>query len=281
MEAGDTHGLGYERVDDDPNVQTLLATMDTTSRWGATLELRAWERGALRLVEGERLLDVGCGLGEAAMALAEDLGAAGEVVGIDASSAMLRLARERSTAPCRVRFSIGDALALEEPDSSFGAARTERTLQWVADPQTAVDELARVVRPGGRVSLIDTDWSTFRVDVGDPAIAVMIREAMRSERSRPSNVGRRLGDLARAAGLIELGENVPTEVWTEWNPDQSPAPDGCFSMRSLADDLVDRGHLHRADTDRFISTVHDAARRGQFSMSLTMHALIARTPTSP
>jgi ubiquinone/menaquinone biosynthesis C-methylase UbiE len=281
MGAEETHGLGYERVDDDPNVQVLLATMGTTSHWRATLELRAWERNVLHLVEGERLLDVGCGLGEAAMTLAEDLGGAGEVVGIDVSSAMLMAARDRSTPPpCRVRFSIGDALALDEPDSSFDAARSERTLQWVADPQTAVDELARVVRPGGRVSLIDTDWSTFRIDVGDPAIAAMVREAMRIERSRPSNVGRRLGDLVSAAGLIDVRENVATQVWTEWNPDESPAPDGCFSMRSLADDLVDRGHLDQADTGHFISTIHDAARQGRFSMSLTMYALIALTPAS-
>ncbi|MEQ1787942.1 MAG: methyltransferase domain-containing protein [Acidimicrobiales bacterium] len=281
MGAEDTHGLGYERVDDDPNVQVLLATMDTTSQWTATRELRAWEREVLRLVEGERLLDVGCGLGEAAMTLAEDLGGAGEVVGIDASSAMLGLARERATPPpCRVRFSLGDALALEEPDRSFDAVRSERTLQWVADPQVAVDELARVVRPGGRVSLIDTDWSTFRLDVGDAAITDLVREAMRDERSRPSNVGRRLGVLARAAGLLDGGEKVATQVWTAWNPDASPAPDGCFSMRSLADDLIERGHLGEAERADFISTVHDAARQGRFSMSLTMYAHVAIAPAS-
>ena len=281
MGAGETHGLGYERVDDDPNVKVLLATMDTTSQWTATLELRAWERDVLHLVEGERLLDVGCGLGEAAMTLADDLGTAGEIVGIDASSEMLRAARGRATPPpCRVRFSIGDALALDELDGSFDVARSERTLQWVVDPQAAVDELARVVRPGGRVSLIDTDWSTFRLDVGDPAIDAMIREAMRNERSRPSNVGGRLGVLARAAGLVDVRENIAAQVWTEWDPDESPAPDGCFSMRSLADDLVDRSRLDRADTGRFMSTVHEAARRGRFSMSLSMHALVAMAPAS-
>jgi SAM-dependent methyltransferase len=277
--ARDTHGLGYERVDDDPNVQVLLTAMDTTSQWSATLELRAWERDHLQLVEGERLLDVGCGLGEAALALAEDLGTMGEVVGVDASSAMLQQARERSeTATCRTRFSLGDALALDEPDGAFDAARSERTLQWVADPQAGVDELARVVRPGGRVSLIDTDWSTFQLEVGDPAMSGMVREAMRTERGRPSNVGRRLGDLANAAGLVDPLETVAIQIWTEWDPDRSPAPDGCFSMRSLADDLVDRGQLEESDAVGFVTTVHDAARRGQFSMSLTMHAIVATVP---
>lgn len=276
MDAEDTHRLGYRRVDGDPHVRVLLANMDTTSRWSATVELRAWERHQLQLVDGERLLDVGCGPGEAALALAGDVGCAGEVVGIDTSSAMVQLARDRSnTAAGRVRFSVGDALDLEEADDSFDAGRSERTLQWVADPQRAVDELARVVRPGGRVALVDTDWSTLLLDVGDPSIAARVSGALRTERARPSNVGGRLGDLATAAGLTDVRTAVATQVWHEWDPDASPAPDGCFSMQSLAEDVVDAGHLDRDEVDGFVATIHDAARRGRFSMSLTMHALVA------
>ena len=163
MAIDDTHGLGYELVDDDPNVSVLLATMDTTSKWEATLRLRLWERSELGLGSGQRLLDVGCGLGEAALALADDLGVDGEVVGVDVSAEMLHVARSKAGgARCRVRFTVGDACSLVEPDDSFDVVRSERTLQWLADPSAAVAEMARVVRPGGRVSLIDTDWSTTR-----------------------------------------------------------------------------------------------------------------------
>ena len=208
MATEDTHGLGYHRVDDDPNVDVLIATMDGTAGWDATLRLRSWERAQLGLAPGERLLDVGCGLGEAALGLAQDLGEGGEVVGIDASERMLRVARSRAgAARCRVRFSVGDACSLDEPDDSFDAARSERTLQWLADPAAAVAEMVRVVRPGGRVSLIDTDWSTFTIDVGDEALAALVRDGMRTERNRASNVGRRLHDLVGAAGCVPLARN--------------------------------------------------------------------------
>lgn len=279
MSPGDTYGLGYRRVDDDQNVPVLIGAIDATARWDATIELRMWERCHLRLAEGERLLDVGCGLGEAAVSLSEDVGATGEVVGIDASTSMLSGARERARgAACSVRFSVGDALALDEPDGSFDAARAERTLQWLSDPQAAVDELARVLRRGGRISLIDTDWSTLRLDVGDSNVAASVREAMRAERGRASNVGSRLAELTRAAGFEGVLETAAAQVWTAWNPDDSPAPDGCFSMRSLAEDLVATGQLDNADADRFVSTIHDAARNGRFSMSLTMFAVIATAP---
>lgn len=280
MAIDDTHGLGYDRVDDDPNVSVLLATMDATASWEATRRLRAWERSQLGLRGGQRLLDVGCGLGEAALALACDLGDDGEVVGVDISTEMVRVARSKAgDAPCRVRFTVGDARSIAEPGGSFDVVRSERTLQWLAEPEAAIAEMARVVRPGGRVSLIDTDWSSFAIDVGDDDLAAMVRNAMRDERGRPSTIGRRLHDLVRDAGLVPVARAEATQAWTGWDPDAAPAPDGCFSMQSLADDLIATGQLAPGGRDPFVSRIHEAARRERFAMALTMYAVVASAPT--
>ena len=197
----------------------LVAAMDETADWDATRRLHAWERAQLALMPGERLLDVGCGPGDAGLRLAADLGEAGALVGVDASESMLRVARERArSARCRVRFTQGDATSLDEPDDAFDAARCERTLQWLAGPSRAVAERVRVLRPGGRSSLIDTDWSTFEIDMGDEALAAAIREVVHAERNRPSTIGRRLGDLVIAAGCEPIGRVQATETWAAWDP---------------------------------------------------------------
>lgn len=272
----DTHRLGYHEVDGDANVEVLLGAMDATGEWPAVRELRAWERRQLGLRSGQRLLDVGCGLGDAALALAADLGDDGEVVGIDSSSAMVATANARAAGVgCRARFAVGDACSLAEQDDSFDAVRSERTLQWIADPTAAVRELVRVVRPGGRVSLIDTDWSTFTIDAGDPWVTELVRDAFAVEQRRPSNIGSRLHLLAADAGLTVLGRTEAAHHWTSWDPDVDAAPAGCFSMRSVADDLVDAGRLTSSEGDEFVSTIEHAARGGRFAMHLTMHAVIA------
>src|SRR4051794_40797110 len=84
--------------------------------------------------------------------------------------------------------------------------------------------------PGGSVALIDTDWSTLTIDVGDTDLAARVRASMHAERGRPASVGGRLPELLRAAGLDVQAETQATHTWDRWDPDESPAPHGCFSI---------------------------------------------------
>jgi ubiquinone/menaquinone biosynthesis C-methylase UbiE len=130
MVAADSYRLGYHDVDGDPHDAVLVANMDATADWRATQRLRSWEQPQFGLAEGERPLEVGCGCGDAAISLRFHLDTKGEMVGVDASSAMLGVARRRSSAvPCAVRFSVGNARSFAEGDQSFGVVRSERTLQ--------------------------------------------------------------------------------------------------------------------------------------------------------
>lgn len=106
----------------------------------------------LPLREGERVLDLATGPGEPAFSLAPLVGARGTVVGVDLSERMIE--RARAVAEQRgfqnVRFEVMDAEKLALPDASFDAVVCRFGLQIFTEPDAALREVLRVLKPGGR-----------------------------------------------------------------------------------------------------------------------------------
>jgi demethylmenaquinone methyltransferase/2-methoxy-6-polyprenyl-1,4-benzoquinol methylase len=118
-----------------------------------------WRRRAADLAElspGGRALDVATGTGDLALELANRVAPGGEVVGVDFSEKMLELARAKAGPRVgRVRFEHGNALALDYADGEFDAATVGFGARNFSDLQRGLSEMARVVRPGGRVVVLE------------------------------------------------------------------------------------------------------------------------------
>lgn len=101
-------------------------------------------------------LDVCCGTGDLALELRRRIGPTGRVVGLDFSAPMLELAERKSAASgAAVEWVQGNALELPFEDSTFDAATVGFGVRNVADLPRAIGEMARVVRPGGRVAILE------------------------------------------------------------------------------------------------------------------------------
>lgn len=159
----------------------------------------------LALAPGMRLLELGCGAGDDARASARQLRGSGSVVGIDAVPALVAEATRRSLADgLPVEFRVGDTLALDLPDASFDRCRIERLLMHVdGDPARAIAEVARVLRPGGRVVVFDFDWDAFVIDGADRELTRRIVRSF-SDGIRNGWVGGALPRLLTAGGLADV-----------------------------------------------------------------------------
>jgi SAM-dependent methyltransferase len=110
--------------------------------------------GMLALSGGERVLDVGCGPGNFTRRFADAAGE-GLVIGLDASRTMLARAVSETDAG-NVVYVLGDACALPFRDASFDAVCCFAALYLIEGPTRAIDELVRVLAPGGRLAILSS-----------------------------------------------------------------------------------------------------------------------------
>jgi arsenite methyltransferase len=127
------------------------------------VQQRSAVRAALDLMPGENVLDIGSGPGLLACEMASVVGVGGSVHGVDPSDSMLAIGRRREPAPgsAPVILGAGDACALPFADGSFDAAAATQVYEYVADMPAALGEAHRVLRPGGRLLILDTDWDSI------------------------------------------------------------------------------------------------------------------------
>ena len=173
-------------------------------------------------------------------------------------------------------FRVADSLALDEPSGSFDACRSERMLQWVPDVEQAIREMVRVLRPGGRLSLIDSDWRTLAADLPDLEALDAFTAAMKAFRGASAAAGGRMLNLCRDQGLRDLECVAATHVWTAWDPDVEPGPAGLLPIHTAVPQLVDLGLLDADLSRRFIDNIVEAGRHDRFCVSLTMLSVTGR-----
>ena len=169
------------------------AQFQRQARWTQATRSQLYRRA--NLLRAERVLDVGCGTGVLTGELARRT--RGEVTGLDIDPAMIALAREHAP---HVRFEEGDALDLPYPEAHMDVVACHFLLLWVADPERAVREMARVTRPGGCVLICAEPDYGGRVDWPELPLREWQSAGLRRQGADPQ-LGRRLRQLLVDAGL--------------------------------------------------------------------------------
>jgi ubiquinone/menaquinone biosynthesis C-methylase UbiE len=155
----------------------------------------------LEVQEGQHILDVGCGTGDLTRPLAALVGPGGRVVGVDYSLTMVEEARRRAAEEgSPVEFVHADVHALPFGDAEFDAVQVLLVLQHLRDPRPALAELMRVLKPGGRLAIVEQDWETLVIDATDRALTRKVVNMFND--ALPNGwIGRQLYGLLKQTGF--------------------------------------------------------------------------------
>jgi len=169
---------------------------------------------------GMKILDVACGSGEPAISLATLLDGNGEVRGVDISPESLKIAEERAAQRDlrNVRFQQADVHNLPFPDNYFDRVTSRLGVMFFADLPRALSEIRRVLRPGGRTTLLV--WGAMEQPYFQTTLGTLLRllpDAGIPEPGRKMFALGHQGVLAqhlRDAGFVRIEENLLTVPWT-------------------------------------------------------------------
>lgn len=237
---------------------------------------RAEVLASLALEPGESVIDVGVGPGLLALELAKAVGPAGSVVGIDASEAMVEMSRRRCAEQTWARFEIADACELPCPDGELDAAVSTQVYEYVADMGRALGELLRVLRPGGRALILDTDYDSLVLRSENPELTARILEAW-DHHFVHRDLPRRLSGLLREAGF-ELAERRALPLL---NADYHRDTFSYGLLRVMASFAVGRGAIGEEEATAWIEGFDELARRGDHFFFLSRFVFVARKPGGP
>jgi SAM-dependent methyltransferase len=172
------------------------------------------------LTPGLALLDVGCGPGTITIDLAARV-APGRVVGIDRADDVIVQATAAASeqGATNVTFQTGDVYALDFDDASFDVVHAHQVLQHLTDPVAALEEMRRVLRPGGVLGVRDSDYAAFAWAPHDSLLDrwLALYHELTQRNGAEADAGRFLLGWVQAAGFRDV--RASSSTWTFADPE--------------------------------------------------------------
>jgi ubiquinone/menaquinone biosynthesis C-methylase UbiE len=251
----------FERVNQLSTAASVFQFLEVTESLTFTQSCKQQMRLLAPVRPGQRVLDVGCGLGHEIRRLGALVGANGCAVGVDAHGAAVaeanRTMRDAMSAPA---FARGSAEQLPFEDGCFDVVRAERVAEYVDSPSAMFAQMYRVLRPGGTMIAFDFDYGGSIVDASDRRMAERVNRLVAAAVPNPWIGGQLWGHFA-GLGLKQLSATpmtyvVPFEIY-----------------RAMTGGALDHaaavGDLDRRDLATWWSRLEQAHRDGRFFASLT------------
>ena len=233
----------------------------------------------LQLAPGRQVLDVGCGIGVDLPTLADRVGTEGLVIGLDHDPNLLRAAKEASARRSNVRLVVAEAQELPFPNRSFDGVRADRVLQYIPESPQVLAEMARVLRPGGTLALVEPDWRTIALfpaspEGGDDDHTWSALVQLCRRRLPHALIGRQLAALLQQQGTSmweEVQARVVAYTFSSWQVTNT-----LLQISNLAQALIQEEPARTDEINTWLQAMETADLRGEFFACVPMFFAHAR-----
>src|SRR5918997_6611383 len=256
----------------DEDIEFMVMLLDLQDASPPISRLRDWAIAAVAVQPGEIAVDVGSGTGSITLLLGTLVAPDGQAIGIEPNPRLREIADARATAAAGVRFVDGLAGELPLADGSVDVLWCERVLQHLPDPQAAIDEFARVLRPGGRAMLLDSDHASRVMSALDYEIEAKINAAFMGQIPNP-RAARLIPQQAMRAGFT-LDPDIGSSALLVPPQELRKSP----LVQMMAEQAVSDGTLSQAEADEAVRAVQAAAVAEHAFSAVTMFGFLVRKP---
>ena len=232
---------------------------------------------AASIARGQHVLDVACGTGVLALFVHDRVQPGGSVVGVDINDGMLAVARRKTAA---IEWVKAAAEALPFTDARFDAVVSQFGLMFFTDPRGALQEMARVLAPGGRLAV--AVWDTLDHTPGYAAMAALLQRLFGAETAASLQAPYSLGDIDRLRALFADAGLSDVTVTTHAGRARFPSIQSWVYTDVkgwTADDLIDDAGFEQLVTEAEDHLQQFVAADGTVSFSAPAHVVTATTPT--
>jgi len=219
---------------------------------------------ALSLRTGERVLEIGCGGGYYTSDAARFVGPTGRVWAIDISPDQIRAAQERCAEFAWVECRTADIASAPYGNAQFDAVFAVQVLEYLVDLDAGLSQIHRMLRPGGRLVVVATDWSSA---VWHSENAPRMRRVLTAwEPHKPClNLPSILATRLRRAGMQPLRQTPIPVLNTSYNP----ASASYWIARSIRSSVVGRQNVTEEEAAEWFDEFAELEENGAYFFSVT------------